>query len=300
MQGLQREELEQERAERVHVRPGVHGVAAHLLGRHVPRRAHGRAVEAPGGERRAAGGRVRCSRELRPALQFREAPIEEVDLAEVAEHHVARLQVPVDDAARVREVKRLADARERRQQLAPRELPYRVHVPLAERGKDLLEGGAAQALHREVDVPLRIASQVVDRDDRGVLELALHARFAQESCDEIAARRVLAADPLERDVPTDAAVAARVDDPHAALAEHVPERVAKSQRVVVSALQGSVVAGSRHEAAGEIRDGHGGIEGRHDPHRTRPADLLRYARSRAGPCGGRAGMESGRRCGHVH
>ena len=44
----------------------------------------------------------------------RQAPIEDDDLAEGAEHDVLRLEIAMDDAARVRERDRLADALEAR------------------------------------------------------------------------------------------------------------------------------------------------------------------------------------------
>ena len=67
------------------------------------RRARSRA---PGDRcRRSTAARSAAPR-LRRAEQLREAPVEHVDLAEVAEHHVARLEIAVDDAARVGEVRR--------------------------------------------------------------------------------------------------------------------------------------------------------------------------------------------------
>ncbi len=271
MQGLEGEELEEERPQGIHVGAGVDGFAAHLLGRHVTGRAHGGSVDAPAALSDAAGARQRGS--LHGALELREAPVEQINLAEVPEHHVPGLEVAMDHAACVREVERLTDARERRQELAPRELPRRVRVVAAERGEDLLEGRAAEALHREVDGPVGIASQVVDGDDRRVLELALHARLPEEPSDEVGARRVLGAHHLERDVAPDATVAAGVDDPHPAFAKLVAERVAEAEGAVVGGVRvrrGPCLARKGDKATRQVRDGDAGIVGRHSGMLRRP------------------------------
>ena len=51
----------------------------------------------------------------------RDAPVEHVDLAEIAEHDVRGLEIAMDDAARVRELDREADVGERAQQALARE-----------------------------------------------------------------------------------------------------------------------------------------------------------------------------------
>ena len=123
VQRLQREDLEEDRAERVDVGARVDAIAlaADLLGRHVPRRADHRAV--CGAARQSRDGRLEAWPRSRSTLagglrtsssrrrrSLREPPVEHVDLAEVAEHDVRRLEIAVEHAARVRERDREADA----------------------------------------------------------------------------------------------------------------------------------------------------------------------------------------------
>ena len=63
--------------------------------------------------------------------------------------------------------------------------------------------------------------EVVHRDDRGVLELPLHARLAHEAR-ERAGRARLGADPLDRDLATDRAIEEEIHRAHAALTEERP------------------------------------------------------------------------------
>ena len=118
MQRLAGEDLEQDRAERVDVgrrcRPSC---AAHLLGRHVAGRAEHRAGLRRAVERSAVADREAASSRS-PVEHARDAPVEHVDLAEVAEHDVRRLEIAMDDAARVREAR--SRGRRRRTRAAAR------------------------------------------------------------------------------------------------------------------------------------------------------------------------------------
>ena len=175
-QPLEGQDLEQDRAEREHVRGRADRRIRHLLGRHVQRRAHQLA-----GDRQPRGLLARLGRGRRPLVdQPREPPVEHVDLAEVAEHHVRGLEVAVDHATAVRVVDGQADRRERGQQLAlgvarPRRRRARAQVL-----EDRVQGPAEHAPHREERGAVGTAIDVVDRHDRGVLELALDARLAEE------------------------------------------------------------------------------------------------------------------------
>ena len=71
--------------------------------------------------RAVAAARATSAKSSRLADDLRDAPVEHVDLAEVAEHDVGRLEIAVDDAARVRELDREADVDERAQQALARE-----------------------------------------------------------------------------------------------------------------------------------------------------------------------------------
>ena len=166
---------------------------------------------------------------VRVAAQLREAPVEDVHLAEVAEHDVARLEVAVDDASRVRELDREADLTKRSEQLVPREASQVVRVALAEALEHVRQGLASDALHREERRPVRPPAEVVDRHDRRVLELPLHARLADEQ-----RLRSFGADlrqqRLSGDVATDAVVKLKNDLPHASGAEQRPRFVARRVR----------------------------------------------------------------------
>ena len=117
------QEAEEGRAERVHVAPGAQPVeiAAGLLGAHVGRRAQGAAGQRLGAaagrgghERPLAGARAR----LGPTQRFGQPPVHHQRLAVLADDHVARLDVAVQHAARVRVVDGVADVGEPPQQLA--------------------------------------------------------------------------------------------------------------------------------------------------------------------------------------
>ena len=70
----------------------------------------------------------------------REPPIEDVDVAEIAEHDVRGLEIAMDDAARVRELDREADICERAQQA----------LAICDRARHQVgERHAGEALHRE-------------------------------------------------------------------------------------------------------------------------------------------------------
>jgi len=141
--GAARQGFEQDLPERVEVGAPVHGAALGLLGRHVDRRpgegrpAVGRRAGEARGERRPAGG---GGRERGP-----DPEVGELGLAAGIEEDVRRLQVAVDDAARVRELERLEDG-----------LRDRVRVRELE-----------PARQRRQPVRQRPAGEVLDRDEGG-------------------------------------------------------------------------------------------------------------------------------------
>ena len=108
-------------------------VAAHHLGRHVRERAHQRAGPLAGVTRGGAHG---------------DPPVDHVDLAEAADHHVVELDVAVDDAAAVREVQGVARGHE--------DLHVRVE-PVARVGEDFAHAGcaASRAMARQETPSMR-------------------------------------------------------------------------------------------------------------------------------------------------
>ncbi len=184
-------------------------------------------------------GRATTSRRATRAVgvhHLGEAPVEDVHLAELAEHDVARLEVAVEHAAGVGEVHREARRGERREQLVAGVRPRRFGVAAPQARQDLLHRLPAHALHREVRLVLRVAPQVVDRHDRRVLELPLHAHLAQEAPAQVGSRAVLGADDLEGHRPPDAQVLAEKDLAQPPVAELRPELVAGLERLALGQL----------------------------------------------------------------
>src|SRR5688572_29569900 len=111
MQRLQREDLEQDATERIDIGATVErALSADLLRRDVARRAEDRPCDGLGTAIRHrtgpdAGVDVCEAAAVLASLlgDARNAPVEYVDLAEVAELNVRRLEIAMNDAARVRE-----------------------------------------------------------------------------------------------------------------------------------------------------------------------------------------------------
>jgi hypothetical protein len=119
--GAQREQLKQDEPQGVHVGGGADAVvlAHELFGRHVLGGAHEGALAGESGLEVGRGGEAAVGGGLVDD-DAGEPPVEDVHLAEVAEHDVRGLEVAVQHAAAVRERHREARARERREELAPR------------------------------------------------------------------------------------------------------------------------------------------------------------------------------------
>ena len=119
----------------VDVRARVRAVAPRLLGRHVVHRAERLLRERVGGVGEAG-----------------DAEVSDLDAAVAKHHDVLRLDVAVDDAARMRVRERLHDLRDEVQRLTPVELAALFHI--------LLERDAVDELHDDI---LRLAAaDVVD------------------------------------------------------------------------------------------------------------------------------------------
>jgi hypothetical protein len=184
-----------------------------LLGRHVA----GRAQRLAGHRLAAAAGALVDAGPH--AQRLRQAPVEHVHLAEVADHHVGRLEVTVHDAARVRVVDGEAHLPQEPQQPCPREVPG---------GEDLLQRATRDTLHGEELAAVLVGPQVVHGDDGRVLQLSLQARLAEEARAGHAQRRALRRQRLHGDVAAEPAVALEVNLAHAAAAEQAAFGVARS------------------------------------------------------------------------
>ena len=127
------------------------------------------------GKKRCGGGPRECR--LRSS---RDAEVEHLDDAVLAEHDVVRLHVAVDDAALVGEVERARDVDEPPQALREGDVRPLAHEGAEHRALDVLHGDEADRLGG----PLRgHLADVVDDDDVRVLERRGGARLAEEAID---------------------------------------------------------------------------------------------------------------------
>ena len=208
------EQLVEDRAQEVDVggdpEPGA--VPRDHLRRHVGQGAHD-AADVP---------RAReISEVLGVVERHRDSPVDHVDLAEVADHHVVRLQVPVQHSPGVGVVDRVADLHEEPQVTLQVRLGQRLAFG-PEVGQDLGPRAPLDALH---DHPRRAVfglHQHVHRDDVRVLEAAGDPGLAQERrAPEGAVDRV--AETLHGHLPPERALLAQPHLPHPPLTQQRPE-----------------------------------------------------------------------------
>ena len=179
--------LVRDAAELVDVGAPIDAIAARLLGRHVARIA----------ERHAEARR----RGLRVGLdELREPEVEQLDEVRLAaadrEVDVARPQIAMDVADRVRLHQRLADLDQDVGDALDRELLLaREHV---------IERLALEQLHREVEPAVGRAAEVVDLDDVLVVDLGDRRRLAPEPLDREVVARQLGVEHLDRDLAAQA------------------------------------------------------------------------------------------------
>ncbi len=230
---LERQDLEEHRAEREDVASLVEiGAAEGLLRGHVAGRSEDRADHGlPVRDLLDPGAAVRFVA-LVGLADLGQAPVEHVDLAELAEHQVLGLEVAVEHAPPMRVLDGEADLPERVEQLVGRVLADRVGILFVELPQDVGERPSADALHREVLDARRREAEVVDRDDRRVLQLGLHTRLADEAVLARARALVAPAADLHRDFTTGLAVLHEQHLTHAAGAEETLVLVARAEAQV--------------------------------------------------------------------
>jgi hypothetical protein len=190
----------EQHAERVEVRTGADGAAHGLLGGHVGGRADGGAgVGEP--------GRVRVEHRG-------DAQVEDGDRTVGPDHHIAGLEVAVDDRHRVHGGQHGAQLRGDGDRPGPG-----VRIVL---GEMVGEVGALDVLHDQVQL-VAVAAGVVDGDQAGVVDLggdpALALEAAAQFGDVLAAGDLVGAQQLDGDAAVEAAVVRGPDLAHAALAD---------------------------------------------------------------------------------
>src|SRR3569623_123300 len=151
-----------------------------------------------------------------------EAEVEDLDQVaarRVVEHDdVARLEVAVNDALRVRDLECVAELLPDREHATQRQRPHRFEL--------VRQRVAAQQLHDEVEDAVVGLADVVDVDDIGLVEPAREPRLAQEAFHRDAVARELGMNDLDRDLAVDRNLVRAIDGDHAAVAELRAERVA--------------------------------------------------------------------------
>jgi hypothetical protein len=201
------EQLVQHAAGGVHIGTGVDRLAARLLRGQVLGRADDRA-----GLGHRAGATGQCPRD---------AEVHHLDHAGLGEHHVARLDIAVDDAVPVAELEGRADIS------GDLQGPTRHQPALG--GQHLLEGMAVDELHD--DVRNRLAGRrglltgVVHGHDRGVVERCCVLRLPPEPDLERLVPGQVGAQHFDRDITTEPGVTAAVHLGHAAVAQHLADLV---------------------------------------------------------------------------
>ena len=174
--------LVEDRSEGELVRPEVDGPAARLLRRHVSDGPHHRA----GARRRRDVGAL-----LGLVLQeLREAEVEDLDDAVLRDHDVLGLQVPVDDPGGVRLGEPVGDLAGDVEQAPRRQRPGLQDFP---------QGLPLDELHRDEDRGVG-GSDVVDRDDVGVIQAGGGARLLLEPLAPVGIGCKLRREHLDRDL----------------------------------------------------------------------------------------------------
>ena len=219
------QQVVERRAEAVDVGPGPQALQLPfgLLGAHVgggPQRAARQRLGRSAGGQRDERPLARGGAGVGQTRGLGQPPIDHQRLAVLADDHVGRLDVAVQDSAAVGVVDRVADVGEPPQQLAQ---PERVaagaivfHLVGVEAVGGLLEAVAPDEPHRVVRPPVGVRPQAVDRDDPGVLQAAGDLCLDQEAG---AARRVvgvLIEDLLQRHLAVEFGVDRHEDGPQTA------------------------------------------------------------------------------------
>ena len=249
--------LVEHHAEREDVRLVRRASPQRLLRRHVLRRTeHGAGL-----------------RQLLRGAHARDAEVGDLHSAVVEHHDVRRLDVAVHDAARVGVGQAVGHLRGDRHRLR-----HRQARPFLQDGAQL---GALDELHRHVGDVLR-AADVVDGDDRGVVQAAGGARLLREALlvilDVVAAERHV--DGLDGDGAPELRVGRLVDDAHRAAAEFGHDLVPPELRCLHAARSAAGLDRAEHGTPDRVAGfGGGEVEGRIDA--AARAGILRGTVTRA-------------------
>src|SRR2546427_3175718 len=167
-------------------------VAAVLLGRHVARRAHD---------------------------ETGDAPVEDEDLAELADHHILRLEIAMNDAMRMRKGHCVAHAQEDRE--------ARVRIG---RRRPAIEALPAHTFHRIEQTAVCQPAEVVNGHHARMLEPRQDARLLLKMLGQglIADKRI---EHLDRYLAVEHRIACEVDGADAAAAEHRQHLISRAGEI---------------------------------------------------------------------
>jgi hypothetical protein len=189
---------------REEIRSVIRGPALDLLRRHVGHRAHHLTVL---GQR--LGGRLVAALGVELRAQLGEPEIEDLDVAVGRHHDVGRLEIAMDDAARMRGDQRVDHRLSNSHQLFD---------PHPRRRNHPLEGAPLDIAHGQKPRPVRLFHRV-DGDDVGVLDRGDRLGFALEPLQVLRTRREIVGKHLDRHLAIEIGVLGQVDGPHAPLSE---------------------------------------------------------------------------------
>ena len=179
--GAAREDLVQQRAQRVDIRMGPHPIVVplRLLRWHVGGSPHHRAMGGHGLLRR---NQTLLRTEFLPAGQnARHAPIHDMHLAVGAHHQVLRLEISVHDAPAVGVVNPHAHLLKEGQQPHPGELGGHRLVALLQTVQHVRQRAPSHPLHGEEDLARLQVAQVVHRHHVGVFQLGGDSSLLQKA-----------------------------------------------------------------------------------------------------------------------
>ena len=141
---------------------------------------------------------------------FSQAPVHHLDLAEAAHHHVRRLQVAMDHAARMGIGHRLRDGGEDREESG--QVVGRGWTGPEKFG----QRSPSHQLHSEEWPVVFKSPQLVDRHHAGMLQLSADLRFLDETPDQVEVAAEVFSKHLEGHVATELMIATSEHGPHAA------------------------------------------------------------------------------------
>ena len=138
--------------------------------------------------------------------QLREAEVEHLDRAVVADHDVARLEISVDDAPCVRRGDGVGRLDRNTEQLA---------WPQTSGWNQRVEARAVDELHHD-EINIALPVELVNGDDVRVTERGEELRFAQEALAAPLVEGVIRGEDLDRDLARQTRVARQIDLTHTA------------------------------------------------------------------------------------